>query len=42
VQTFLDEAKSRNAELITGNRGPDGQGYYVSPTLVVNPDAGCA
>lgn len=40
VQTFLDEAKSLNAELITGNRGPDGQGYYVSPTLVVNPDAG--
>jgi len=39
VQTFLDEAKSRNAELITGNRGPDGKGYYVSPTLVVNPDA---
>ncbi len=40
VQTFLDEAKSRNAELITGNRGPDGKGYYISPTLVVNPDPG--
>ena len=39
VQTFLDEATARNAELITGNRGPDGKGYYVSPTLVVNPDA---
>ena len=33
VQTFLD------AELIVGNRGPEGKGYYVSPTLVVNPDA---
>lgn len=39
VQTFLDEAQSRHAELIIGNRGPDGKGYYVSPTLVVNPDA---
>ncbi|MCV2513775.1 MULTISPECIES: aldehyde dehydrogenase family protein [Leclercia] len=39
VQTFLDEAQSGHAELITGNRGPDGKGYYVSPTLVVNPDA---
>jgi phenylacetaldehyde dehydrogenase len=39
VQTFLDEATSRNAELIVGNRGPEGKGYYVSPTLVVNPDA---
>jgi len=39
VQTFLDEAQSRQAELITGNRGPNDQGYYVSPTLVVNPDA---
>lgn len=38
VQTFLDEA-SLNAELIVGNRGPEGKGYYVSPTLVVNPDA---
>ena len=39
VQTFLDEAQSRQAELITGNRGPNDQGYYVSPTLVVSPDA---
>lgn len=39
VQSFLDEATSRNAELIVGNRGPEGKGYYVSPTLVVNPDA---
>ncbi len=38
VQAFLDEAKAHNAELIAGNRGPDGKGYYVSPTLVVNPD----
>jgi phenylacetaldehyde dehydrogenase (EC 1.2.1.39) len=39
VQTFLDEAKSQNAELITGNAAPGGNGYYVSPTLVVNPSA---
>lgn len=39
VQTFLDEAKSQNAELITGSAGPGGKGYYVSPTLVVNPTA---
>ncbi|MCP6600334.1 aldehyde dehydrogenase family protein, partial [Klebsiella pneumoniae] len=38
VQAFLDEAKAHNAELIAGTRGPDGKGYYVSPTLVVNPD----
>lgn len=39
VQTFLNEAQLSHAELITGNSGPDKQGYYVAPTLVVNPDA---
>jgi phenylacetaldehyde dehydrogenase len=39
VQTFLNEAQLSHAELITGNSGPDKRGYYVAPTLVVNPDA---
>ncbi|MGS6284963.1 hypothetical protein ACVGWF_00425, partial [Enterobacter asburiae] len=39
VQTFLDQAKTRNAELIDGNRGPEGKGYYLSPTLHLNPEA---
>lgn len=39
VASFLEQARQQNAELITGNAGPAGNGYYISPTLVVNPDA---
>jgi phenylacetaldehyde dehydrogenase len=42
VAAYLDEARQQKAELISGNVGPDAQGYYIPPTLVVNPDAGCA
>jgi phenylacetaldehyde dehydrogenase len=35
----LHEAEQNKAELIRGNAGPEGQGYYVRPTLVINPDA---
>lgn len=39
VLSFLDDAQSHHAELIRGASGPAGEGYYVAPTLVVNPDA---
>lgn len=39
VAAFLHEAEQHHAELIQGNDTPAGQGYYVRPTLVVNPDA---
>ncbi|STM14915.1 phenylacetaldehyde dehydrogenase [Escherichia coli] len=37
--SFLDDAQAQQAELIRGSNGPAGEGYYVAPTLVVNPDA---
>ncbi|MDA8480009.1 aldehyde dehydrogenase family protein [Citrobacter sp. Awk 4] len=39
VQTFLDDARANHAELLSGAAIPDSKGYYVTPTLVVNPDA---
>ena len=39
VAAYLDDARKQNAELITGNVGPDAQGFYIPPTLVINPDA---
>lgn len=39
VRSFLDDAQAQQAELIRGSSGPAGEGYYVAPTLVVNPDA---
>lgn len=39
VQAFLHEAQQGRAELLSGNAGPDSKGYYVAPTLVVNPEA---
>ena len=38
VQSYLDEARSRGATLLTGADVPDGDGFYVRPTLVLNPD----
>lgn len=40
VAAFLHEAEAGLAELIRGGPVPAGDGYYVSPTLVVNPDPG--
>ena len=40
VAAYLDEARQQKAELISGNVGPNAQGYYIAPTLVINPDAG--
>ncbi len=39
VRSFLDDAQAQQAELIRGASGPAGEGYYVAPTLVVNPNA---
>ncbi|WEK07792.1 MAG: aldehyde dehydrogenase family protein [Candidatus Pseudomonas colombiensis] len=38
VQSYLADAHSHQAELISGAPVPDHQGFYVSPTLVINPD----
>lgn len=37
VLSYIDEARSVGAELIQG-AGGNGGGYYVSPTLLLNPD----
>jgi phenylacetaldehyde dehydrogenase len=42
VAAYLDEARQQKAELISGNVGPNAQGYYIAPTLVINPTPGCA
>lgn len=39
VASYLQDAKTKNAELISGAAGPDTQGFYIPPTLVINPDA---
>lgn len=39
VLSYLEQAREQKAELITGAAAPQGDGYYVSPTLVLNPDA---
>jgi len=39
VASYLDDAQRKHAELITGNTAPKGEGYYITPTLVVNPSA---
>lgn len=38
VQNYLDDASSKGAELISGKDGPDKNGFYISPTLVINPN----
>jgi phenylacetaldehyde dehydrogenase len=39
VAGYLADAAGLSAELILGGEGPDAAGYYVRPTLVLNPDA---
>lgn len=36
---YLAEAERASAEMLQGAAGPEGDGYYVPPTLVFNPDA---
>ncbi len=38
VAAYLDDARNKHAELISGAAGPDTQGFYIPPTLVINPD----
>ncbi|WP_337263819.1 MULTISPECIES: aldehyde dehydrogenase family protein [unclassified Serratia (in: enterobacteria)] len=38
VAAYLDDARNKRAELISGSAGPDAQGFYIPPTLVINPD----
>ncbi|SQC93548.1 Phenylacetaldehyde dehydrogenase [Cedecea neteri] len=39
VAGYLAQAQEQHAEIISGNSGPQGSGYYIAPTLVVNPSA---
>ncbi|KFK96209.1 MULTISPECIES: aldehyde dehydrogenase family protein [unclassified Serratia (in: enterobacteria)] len=38
VAAYLEDARNKRAELISGSAGPDTQGFYIPPTLVINPD----
>jgi phenylacetaldehyde dehydrogenase len=38
VQAFVDEAQSAGAQIAQGQDGPDAGGYYVRPTLIIDPD----
>ncbi|MHC8308742.1 aldehyde dehydrogenase family protein [Pseudomonas sp. GT1P32] len=40
VQAYLVDAQDKHAEIISGKSVPAGDGYYVSPSLVINPDPG--
>jgi phenylacetaldehyde dehydrogenase len=37
VLGFVEEAQRAGAELVQGSGAPDGKGYYVRPTLLLNP-----
>ncbi|WP_395490926.1 aldehyde dehydrogenase family protein [Cedecea davisae] len=39
VAGYLADAQQQRAEIISGNSGPQGDGFYIAPTLVVNPSA---
>lgn len=38
IQSFLDGATEAGAEMLQGPAAPNEQGFYVRPTLVINPD----
>ncbi|AGB81265.1 NAD-dependent aldehyde dehydrogenase [Serratia sp. FGI94] len=38
IAAYLADARNKRAELISGADGPAGDGFYIPPTLVVNPD----
>jgi len=38
VTGYIEDAQSAGAELVQGRDGPEANGYYVRPTLVLNPD----
>lgn len=38
VQGYLDDAREQRAEIISGAAVPDTDGYYISPSLIINPD----
>ncbi len=40
IADYLDDARRNGAELIEGASPPDADGYYVRPTLVIDPPAG--
>lgn len=37
VETYLADARAKGADIVTGAAVPGEEGYYVSPTLVLNP-----
>lgn len=38
IESYLADARTNHAELICGAMVPNNEGFYVSPTLVINPD----
>jgi phenylacetaldehyde dehydrogenase len=38
VESYIDDARSHGATLVDGGAVPNGNGFYVRPTLVLNPD----
>ena len=38
VQAYLADAREQGAQIISGASAPDANGYYVSPSLILNPD----
>lgn len=38
VLGYLEDARARGADLVEGAAAPNSRGYYVRPTLVLNPD----
>lgn len=37
VLEFIEQARASGARLLSGQTGPGNDGYYVAPTLVINP-----
>ncbi|KXV47102.1 aldehyde dehydrogenase [Gluconobacter sp. DsW_056] len=38
VQSYLDRASEAGAEMLRGPQVPEGDGFYIRPALVLNPD----
>ncbi len=37
VNRYVDDARAKGADILEGTAAPEGDGYYVSPKLILNP-----
>ncbi|AFJ47058.1 aldehyde dehydrogenase family protein [Shimwellia blattae] len=37
VAAYLEDARVQKTEIITGNAAPEGDGFYIAPSLIINP-----